>query len=163
MARHLQLLETLNAGYGLYERFIRGGVFRPYLMSRLQIALPAVLLIVVLALASTAAAVVFVGGMRSWLVLLALLAAPFLLLGNLAVQLYVFLSWLEIRAVARPGQAFAPPVPWLLAALFVLVPFCVLLFVSWPVALLLGLGMAAMPFAYARLDRAMPRPAAPLK
>jgi hypothetical protein len=118
--------------------------------------------------------VVFLAGTRFWLGLPALLLSPFVLVGSFGVQLYVFFSWLEGRALAlalgrrKPAQGraaawlsknlradlgAAPPVPWLLAAIFLLAPLVALTLVSAKAAAgLIALHLAA-PVFYARYDR----------
>lgn len=166
----LQFVETLNAGIALYQRYQKGAAFRLYVKNHGMEIAAAMLLLVVIACASTAATIVFVGGMRSWLVLLALIAAPFVLIGNLALLSYLFFSWLEARAVATPHPRGAlgawvqaklhanlgapPPVPWVLVVLFVGLPFLMLFRLSWPTALVLALLALALPVVYARVDQA---------
>ena len=165
----IQFLETINAGYELLQRYQRGAAFRGYVKRHGVEVLVAVLLLVAVALACTAAAIVFLGGTRSWRVLLALIAAPLVLIGNLGLLLYVFFSWLEGRAIATPHPAgrigawvhaklrsnrgAPPPVPWLLLGLFVGLPFLMLVWLSWPTALLLAFLLLALPVAYARVDQ----------
>jgi hypothetical protein len=172
MAHHarmtFQFLETVNAALGLYQRYQKGAAFRLYVKNHGMEIVVSMLLLVVIACASTAATIVFVGGMRSWLVLLALIAAPIVLIGNLALLTYLFFSWVEGRAVATPrpqgrigewvhaklgaNLGTAPQVPWLLAALFVGLPFLMLFWLSWPIALVLALLALGLPVIYARLD-----------
>jgi len=132
-------------------------------------------LFVVVSLACTAATVVFVAGTRPLILLLALLLAPFVFLGSLCVQGYVFISWLEGRALARayphsprhiPGALAAwlarklkadlgapPPVPWIPALILLVAPFALLVFVSPRMALSLVALTSALPVLYARFDR----------
>lgn len=168
-AMTLQFVDTINAGIGLCQRYQKGAAFRLYVKNHGMEIVVSMLLLAVIACASTAAAIVFVGGMRSWLVLLALVAAPIVLIGNLALLTYLFFSWIEGRAVATPrpqgrvgewvqaklgaNLGAAPPVPWLLAALFVGLPFLMLVWLSWPIALVLALLALGLPVIYARLDQ----------
>jgi hypothetical protein len=166
----LQFVSTINAGLGLLERYRRGAAFRGYVKKHgVEIAL-AILVAVAIALACTGATIVFVGGTRPWRVFLALVAAPLVLLGNAGLLLYLFFSWIEGRAVTAPrphGRAGAwiqaklganlgapPQVPWALAALFIALPFLMLLWLSWPTALVLAALAAALPILYARADQA---------
>jgi putative flippase GtrA len=115
----------------------------------------------------------YLGGLQPILVLLSLLLAPIILVGSAFVQGYVFFSWLENRALAkalrrapRPAGPIAarlrkagidlgtmPPVPWILAFVFLFLPLSML------VAILPGVGMALIalhivsPVVFARLDR----------
>jgi hypothetical protein len=166
----LRFLETINAGYELFQRYQKGAGFRLYVKKHGMEIVVAGFLLAAIAVACTGATIVFVGGMRPWLVLLALIAAPLILLGNLGLLLYLFFSWLETRAIplhppagpvatwvhAKLGANLgtAPAVPWPLAGLFVGLPFLLLLWVSWPTALVLAVLAAALPVAYARLDHA---------
>src|SRR5258706_249167 len=94
-------LETLTEGRNLAGRLQGSDVFRHYVTRRMQLVAPAVLLFLATSVACTAASIVFVAGARSsFLVLLALLCAPVVLVGSLFVELYVFFSWLEGRALA---------------------------------------------------------------
>jgi hypothetical protein len=166
----LQFVATINAGLGLFERYRRGAAFRGYVKKHgVEIAL-AILVAVAIALACTGATIVFVGGTRPWRVFLALIAAPLVLLGNAGLLLYLFFSWIEGRAVTAPrphgaagtwiqaklgANLGAPPqVPWPLAGLFVGLPFLMLLWLSWPTALVLVVLAAALPILYARADQA---------
>src|SRR5258706_16400705 len=103
-------LETLTEGRNLAGRLQGSDVFRHYVTRRMQLVAPAVLLFLATSVACTAASIVFVAGARSsFLVLLALLCAPVVLVGSLFVELYVFFSWLEGRALARAYHRSAPP------------------------------------------------------
>src|SRR5258706_10157606 len=138
-------LETLTEGRNLAGRLQGSDVFRHYVTRRLRLVLPSVVLFLATSVACTAASIVFVGGARSsFLVLLALLCAPLVLLGSLFVELYVFFSWLEGRALARAYPRSARPergpirtwlvrklkadlgaiprIPWGFAAVFLFVP-----------------------------------------
>jgi hypothetical protein len=119
--------------------------------------------------------VVFVGGTRPMTVLLSLLLAPFVLIGSLFVQGYMFLSWLEGRSLAKSlghsvgksrGKLTAwiekhieadlgamPPVPWLLAAIFLLAPLVALAMAAPKLAIAVILLQILAPIAFARLDR----------
>jgi hypothetical protein len=128
----------------------------------------------VFSLATTAGAVVTIGGTHSFLVLLMLIAAPFLLGGTFGVLLFVFFSWLETRAIARmlakvrktaphrpdfslaalrAGLTALPPVSWLLVGLLVVVPLLLLAQLSLAAAVLMLLLALAAPAVYAYLDR----------
>jgi hypothetical protein len=166
----IQLLATIEAGMALFQRYQRGAAFRNYVKKHGVELLVAALVLAAVAAACTGATVVLVGGTSSWRVLLALIAAPLVLLANLGLLLYVFFSWVEARAVTTPrphGRLGAwlhaklranlgapPPVPWALAALFVGLPFLMLAWLSWPMALGLALLVALLPVLYARVDHA---------
>ena len=107
------------------------------------------------------------------LVLLAILLAPFVLIGSFFVQMYVFGAWLENRALAqalhhsprRSGPLAArlrkagidmgtlPPVPWALAALFLFLPLAMLTEALPKLGFSLIALLVVAPFVYARLDR----------
>ncbi|HXZ86857.1 MAG TPA: hypothetical protein VEI82_15350, partial [Myxococcota bacterium] len=103
-----------------------------------------------------------------------LLLAPVVLIGSLFVLGLVFFSWLEERSLvrtlgrrrAREPKAMrwirkklgadlgrAPRVPWLLAAVFVALPFAVLMNLVPAIAAILLALLVAAPLAFARLDR----------
>ena len=145
------LTDPLKDALNLAQRFQQATLFRQYVVERLWLVAPAALLMLATGLALAFGIVVYVGGTRPLTVLLSLLIAPFVLVGSLFVQAYLFLSWLEARALAkslgrrsRKARARAvawverhleadlgslPPVPWLLAGIFL------------------------APLAFARLDR----------
>ena len=166
------LLNPLNEGMGIVRRFQEGHGFRGYIMERRALLLPVGLLMVLTSLGCAAGTVLYLGGTRSILVLLAMLLVPFILAGSFFVQAYVFASWLEGRALAqalhrKPKPAgpittrlrkagmdlgAMPPVPWVLATLFIALPLAMLFSVAPQLALLLVALHVAVPFAYARLD-----------
>src|ERR1043165_9019557 len=95
----LQFFETFTAGYELFQRYQKGAAFRGYVKNHgVEIAVAALVLIGI-ALACTGATIVFVGGRSSWRVLLALIAAPIVLIANFGLLFYLFFSWIEGRAV----------------------------------------------------------------
>ncbi|HWM42299.1 MAG TPA: hypothetical protein VNP36_07670 [Burkholderiales bacterium] len=167
------LFDPVNEALSLYRRYHEGKGFKHYVTERMALLVPIGLLMAVTSIACAAATVLYLGGTRSFLVLLAILLVPFVLLGSAFVQAYIFLSWLEGRALARalhrkPGPAGPiatklleagidlgnrPPVPWVLAALFLLLPLAMLWLVVPQLAFLLIALHVAAPFAFARLDR----------
>lgn len=166
-------LDPLNDGMNLVRRYQEGQGFRGYVMGRTMLLAPIGVLMVLTSLACAAATVMYLGGLQPILVLLSLLLAPVILVGSGFVQAYVFLSWLENRALAkalhrapRPAGPIAaqlrkagidlgtmPPVPWILAFVLLFLPFSML------VAIMPGVGMALIalhiisPIVFARLDR----------
>jgi len=84
--RHL--LGVLNDALNLVERFQKGEGFRAYVLGRLSLVVPIGLLMILTSLACTAATVLYLGGTRPLLVLLAILLVPFVLVGSLFVQAY---------------------------------------------------------------------------
>ena len=152
----------------LLRRYQKGDAFRRYVDDRATLIIPVAVLFLVFSLATTAGTVVTLGGTHSFLVLLMLIAAPFLLAGTFLVLVFVFFSWLEARSLARmlakvkkpaakPGlrelRDELPRVPWLLVGLFVLVPLLLLAQLSLAGALLMLVLALAAPAAYAWLDR----------
>lgn len=167
--------KTFDEARNLYERYQKGDAFRLYVVRQMRFVIPAVVVFLLVSIACAAATIVFIAGSRSWLMLPALIAAPFILLGSLFVQIYMFFSWLELLALARAlGHAAKPaagalpawlskipvvnsgnipPVPWVLAAIFLFAPLVILVIVAWKVALPLMLLAAVAPVLCWRLDR----------
>lgn len=119
------------------------------------IAASAVLLVV--GVACGAGSFVFLAEASSWLALPALMLAPFVALGSIFVEFFVFFSWVEARAIARAlGRRlrFGPPpqVPWVAAGLLVFLPLAMLAAAAPGVGLVIVLLGAATPLLYARYD-----------
>jgi hypothetical protein len=169
-------LETLIEGRNLAGRLQGSDVFRHYVTRRMRLVAPSILLFLATSVACTAASIVFVAGAHSsFLVLIALLCAPVVLIGSLFVELYVFFSWLEGRALARayhrseqtargPIRTWlarklkadlgaTPRIPWGFAAVFLFVPLGLLATVSAKFAATVIVLGILLPIAYARLDR----------
>jgi len=169
------LLGPLDDAVGLARRFREVDAFREYVGARLRLVLPACALIVVAALVLGLTPVASLIGTQAFFSLVGLILTPFALAGSLFVLALVFFSWLEERSLARslghrsgpaPGRVArwvkrklgadlgrAPRVPWLLAALFIALPFALLARLSPAVAIVLALALAAAPVGFARLDR----------
>ena len=94
-------MDILTETQNLWERFQRGGAFRVYLSQRLRLVLPALVIFLAYSVAATAGTVIALGGTRSFLVLVGLLSAPVILIGNLYILVFVFLLWVENRAIAH--------------------------------------------------------------
>jgi hypothetical protein len=170
-----QLLGPLDDAAGLARRYRDLDAFRDYLGERARLVLPACLLIVVTAVALGLTPVMLLVGTQAFLALGGLLLAPVVLVGSLFVLALVFFSWLEERSLARtlghrtaraPGPVArwlrktlradlgrAPRVPWLMATVFVGLPFVALATQTPAIALTLAVLLAALPVAFARLDR----------
>jgi len=103
--------ETLSEARNLLHRFQEGEAFKLYVLRRIWLVIPVGLVIVLVSLACAAATVLFFAAGGSWLALPAFVLAPFILIGSLFVQLYVFFSWLESRALAKAFRRRARPVP----------------------------------------------------
>jgi hypothetical protein len=157
-AKHL-LLGVLEDGVDLANRVHANRPLRSYLEERAWLVVPAAVLIVIASLACAMGLVLFVGGTRPLLVLFSLVLAPFVLAGSVLVQAYVFVSWLEKRALAQalghrlPRRRGVMVVPSLLVALFVAAPLAMLSSVAPTIGVTILVLLIAAPFAYARLDR----------
>ena len=157
-AKHV-LLGVLEDGVDLANRVQGNRPFRTYLEERAWLVVPAAVLIVIASLACALGLVLFVGGTRPLLVLFSLVLAPFVLAGSVLVQAYVFVSWLEKRALAQalghrlPRRRSVMVVPSLLVALFVATPLAMLSSVAPTIGVTILVLLIAAPFAYARLDR----------
>lgn len=167
------LLDPLNEALDLVRRFQEGQGLRRYVMQRRGLLVPIALLMLLTSIACAAATVMYLGGTRSVLVLLSLLLVPFVLAGSFFVQSYVFACWLEGRALAkalhrappRPGPITArlrkagidmgamPSVPWVLAAIFLVLPLAMLVSVAPLLAIGLIVLQVAAPVVFARFDR----------
>ena len=136
-------------GSNLVRRYKEGDAFRRYVHRRLPLVVAALIVCLTVSTATTAAMVVFFGGTSGLRVLACIFVAPFVLLGSLFVQAFVFFSWLEHRAI---GSARVPDVPWTLAGAFLVLPFFVLALVSIKVAATLLVLAILTPVAYSLLD-----------
>lgn len=167
-------LETLQDAANLYNRYQAGEGFKAYLRRRMNLVLPMAVLILLTAVVCTGGTMVWLAGARAFLMLLALILAPFLLLGSLFVQFYLFFGWLENRALAKglghrleaegPVRRWLrkqlhaemgkfPQVPWAFTAGFLLLPLALTALVAPKIAAAAVLLHAAALVLYARLDR----------
>jgi hypothetical protein len=152
----LPLEKTFTDARKLLARLQENEAFRQYLRRRLQLVIPPLVLFLLISIACAAATVIFLADRHRLLALPGLLLAPFVLAGSLFVQLYLFLSWLENRAVARAlglASGKPPPVPWGLAAIFLALPLAFLVAVAGKPGLVLLVLAVLAPIAYARFDR----------
>ena len=167
------LLGVANDALSLVRRFQEAPGFRAYVLERLAFVVPIGVLMALTSIGCAAATVLYLGGTRPLLVLLAILLVPFVLLGSLFVQAYVFFSWLESRALAqalprksRRGPVSAwmvrklgvdmgslPQVPWVLAVIFLLLPLAMLVAVAPKFGLGLVVLLVLAPIVFARFDR----------
>lgn len=141
--------DTALAAFALHERYRKGAAFRGYLRRHAREVLAATLVLTCVALACTAATIVFVGGTSAWRVFLALLLAPLVLGANLGMLLFVYFAWLETRAVPAPRF----DVPWLPLATLVGVPFLMLAWLAWPAAVAAALLVGGLPWVHLRLEQ----------
>ena len=167
-------LATLQEAANLYNRYQAGAGFSVYLKDRANLVVAMAALIVLTAIACTAGAVVWLAGARAFLMLFALLLAPFVLIGSLFVQSFFLFGWLENRALAKglkhaleregPVKRWLrknlhaemgkfPPVPWLFAALFLFLPLLLTALVAPKIAAALVAVYAAALVLFARFDR----------
>ncbi|MGH8677098.1 MAG: hypothetical protein ACREUQ_01950 [Burkholderiales bacterium] len=168
-------IQTLYEAQNLVRRFQEGKAFRGYVVNRLWLVIPVGLLIFLIGIACAAAIVVFFAGAHPLLALPAIVLVPVILIGSLLVQAYVFLSWLESRAIARAlgnrgkpvrgarapwlsrklgvDMGKLPPVPWVLAAVVVFAPMAMLASFALNIALVLIVLAILAPIIYAFFDR----------
>jgi hypothetical protein len=171
----LQLpVQTLQEAANLYNRYQAGEGFKRYLRVRRNLIMPMALLIVLTAVACTAGTVVWLAGARAFLMLFALILAPFILIGSILVQSYVFFGWLENRALAeglghRLGpesrlqrwmrkqlsaeMGKCPPIPWIVVGAFIFLPALLTALVAAKLAAAMAVVYAGAIVLYARLDR----------
>jgi hypothetical protein len=164
LTANLQLGKTLTEAHDLAARYQNSRSFQEYVELRMVLLVPAALVCLLLSVACAAAIVIFLADRHPVLALPGLILAPVILVGSLFVQAYVFGSWLERRALAQAlgrrgfvrwgvDMGELPPVPWVLAAVFLLAPLAILAAVALPVALVLLVLGVLTPVLYARLDR----------
>jgi hypothetical protein len=155
-------MDFLTEAPNLYRRYQQVDAYRRYVKQRLPLVVPVIVVFLAISLATTSGAVVYIGGRHALVVLLAMVLAPFFLLGSFAVQLFLFFAWIERRAMQRLSGArkltLTPreqlnAVPWAFAGVFLGVPFLALALLTFKVAsVLLLLGVLA-PAAFYLLDR----------
>jgi hypothetical protein len=161
-------MDILVEAPNLFRRYQKGDAFRRYVDDRAPLVISVAVVFLMFSLATTAGAVVSIGGTHSLLVLLMLVLAPFLLVGTFLTLIFVFFSWLENRSLAltlarvkkpatpqglRGALAALPPIPWLLFGIFVVAPLALLASLSAAAAALMLFLAAGAPAAYAWLER----------
>jgi hypothetical protein len=162
LLQFLPLEKTVKDALKLAARFREAPGFREYLRRRAVFVVPASALFAMVSIACTAAIVIFLAERHTMLALPGMVLAPFVLLGSFFVQAFVFFSWLEGRALTHAlgrrrkepldfGQL--PRIPWVLGALFLVLPFWVLSAVSFTAALVLMLLAVGIVVTIARFDR----------
>ena len=142
-------MDILTEVPNLVRRYRHGDAFRHYVEERRPLVFAALVIFSTISLATTSGMVVYIGGTNAMVVLLCLLLAPFVLIGGVLVQGYIFFSWLERRAL---GSSRPLDVPWTLAFLFVALPFFVLALLSLKLACTLLAVALLTPVAYAMID-----------
>jgi glucan phosphoethanolaminetransferase (alkaline phosphatase superfamily) len=167
-------LETLSNGQALAHRFKEVAGIRYYVHERKRLVLGAILLMVLIAIACAIGVVLFLADRHSLLTLLGILLLPVVLVGSFLVQAYVFFSWIEGRALERdlghrhrpaPGAIATwlsrnltldmgpfPPVPWVLAVIFLVLPLAFLAATWLSFALVVVSLCIVMPVVYARVE-----------
>ena len=152
-------MDLLQEAPNLLQRYKHGDAFRRYVHRHVPLVVAALVVFLTVSTASTAALVVFFGGTSEFMVLVCLLLVPFVLVGSLFVQIFVFFSWIERRAIDRVAgrrpctiQEHLPTVPWTLAAVCLVAPFFILALVSIKVAATLLVVFILTPIAYSMLD-----------
>jgi hypothetical protein len=164
MLTSMQALKLVNDALGLAARCRESEGFRTYLQERQSAILAAGAAMLLVALGCAAGVAMFLAGLRTWLTLPGLLLGSIVAVGSGMLQLYVFFSWLEGRALAaalhKPlysqyGIAIGPmpPVPWPFAAALVIVPLLMLVIAAPVAGILVVLLAAATPVLYARFDK----------
>lgn len=162
LAQFVPLEKTFKDAMKLASRFQHAQGFREYLQRRAAFVVPAVALFVLVSVACAAATVIFLADRHALLALPAMVLAPFVLAGSFFVEAFVFFSWLEGRALAQAlgrrskrdldfGQL--PTIPWVLTALFLVLPLMVLAAVSGTAAFVLMLLAVLIVVAIAKFDR----------
>jgi hypothetical protein len=106
----------------------REGPFHAYLSDRVPLLFAMALLMTLTSAGCAAGVLLFLGSTRSVLDLLVFLLVPFVLVCSFVVQAVLVLSWLENRALAQAlhHKARLPRLPWLYAALFLVLPLIML-------------------------------------
>ena len=143
-------MDILHEAPNLLQRYKHGSAFRRYVHNRVPLIAAALVVFLMVSTATTAAMVVFLGGTSEIRVLACLILAPAVLIGSFFVQIFIFFSWLEQRAMKRSGL---PAVPWVLALVFLVAPFFVLALVSIKVAVTILLLAILTPVAYSLFDQ----------
>lgn len=168
-------LQTLVDAEALAQRFREVEGLGRYVQDRTQVLIGAVAAMVLIGIGCAMSVVVYLADFHPLLTLLGIVLLPVVLIGSLFVQAYVFFSWIEGRALARElgqrhrqarGAAAAllskkfnldmgpiPPVPWVLAVIFLLAPFCLLVVSSPALAAMVAVLGVLMPVVYAKIDR----------
>ena len=163
LAQFLPLEKNYRDAMKLFTRFRQAQGFRQYLQRRAAFVVPMVALFVLVSVACTAATIIFLADRHPLLALPGMMLAPFVLIGSFFAEAFVFFSWLEGRALAQAlgrrskrdfdfGQ-MPQNVPWILAALFLVLPLFILASVSLTAALVLILLAVGIIVAIAKFDR----------
>jgi hypothetical protein len=163
IAQYLPLERTFRDAMKLAQRFQKAEGFRAYLRRRAAFVVPAVALFALISIACGAALVILLADRHPMLALPGMVLAPFVLVASFFVEVFVFFSWLEGRALAqalgrRGGNEHfdfgpLPRMPWVLGTLFLVLPLFVLFAVSGTAALVLILLAVLIIGTIAKFDR----------
>ena len=154
--------KTFKEALAMLHRFREAEGFRDYLRRRLALVAPAGALAVLTSISFAAATVIFLAERHALLALPGMVLAPLVLGGSFFVLAYVFVSWLEGRAIAQALNkrkhtkldfGKPPRVPWALAGIFFVLPMAILSAVSAMTALVLIVLMVGLVLLFARFDR----------
>ena len=164
-------MDIFNEALNLVRRYEKGDAFRHHVQERMNLVAPVMAVCVVISLALSVGVMAQMdhGGLRAFL---AVVALPVVLIGSALLQVYLFFSWLELRALqpmlahgatAAGGPAWLarlrsklgkpPPIPWIPVAVLLLFPLLLLGAASLKIAVLAVILAIAAPIAYAHLDR----------
>lgn len=166
-------LRPLEDAISLARRYRDVDSFHSYIARRASLVIAALALIGIMAVACAMVPVMELTSAGPVSALAMLLLTPIVLIGSLFVLGLLFFSWLEERSLARTLRhrtarelklmrwirkklgvdlGRPPHVPWLLAAMFVALPFAMLLRLVPVIATILVMVLIAAPVAFARLD-----------
>ena len=169
-----QLLGPIEDAIALARRYRDVDAFHDYIGQRARLVIPVLALIGVTSLACGLAPIATLVSTSALSALAGLLLAPLMIVGSPFVLGLVFFSWLEERSLARTLRRRTaretksmrwirkklgadlgrlPGVPWLLATVFLGIPFAMLLSAAPVIAVILLVLLAGAPVAFARLDR----------
>lgn len=161
-------MDIFNEALNLARRYEKGDAFRHHVAERMNLVAPVIAVCVVISIALSIGIMGQMdhGGLRAFL---AVITLPLILLGSALLQIYIFFSWLELRALrpmlahdaptapiwlaklrARLGKA--PPMPWISIAVLLVLPFFLLAAASPKIAFLVVALAIAAPITYAQLD-----------
>jgi hypothetical protein len=165
-------MDIFSEALNLVRRYEKGDAFHQHVSERMNLVAPMLAGCVVISLALCVGVMGQMdhGGIRAFV---AIVALPIVLIGSALLQVYLFFSWLELRALQpmlahgappaggppwlaqlRAKLGKAPPMPWVPIAVLLLFPLLLLAMVSLKVAVLVVLLALAIPIIYAQLDRA---------
>ncbi|HYL91076.1 MAG TPA: hypothetical protein VEU32_20160 [Burkholderiales bacterium] len=145
-------MDILNEAVNLVRRYEKGDAFRNHVQGRMNLIVPVLVLcaLISLGLSLGILAIMDHGGVRAFL---AVIALPIVLIGSALLQIYLFFSWLELRAL-RPllKHGAVPPIPWIPVGVLLVLPLLLLAIASPKIAALVVLLAVAVPVAYVQLD-----------